>query len=532
MAPCSPPERLYRPVFKPTGILQAIAALFVACIGIATPASAQNDSATAASWQPVPGSNDPEAQTWHSRTATPSATDNGQVVPFQYQYQQPRRSKTVSGVKQASFQSESNGAPPSRTRPQNEPAFADVWDDDEPAVPWNPPVDSGFPCQGCGGYGGEECGGCGDLEECPLGQYLAPFANRLWASGEYLLWWTRGDSLPPLVTTSPDGTARDVAGRLDQPGTTILLGGNGGVSSDVRSGGRVVLGYWLFPCQGLGFEGSYLGLGSKATQYAADSNSFSILARPFYNIQGDSQGQDAALIVYPGVADGSITVATTSEFQTAEALLRRHLVDQCDRHIDFLFGYRYGVLKDTLSIDESTTSLDSESLLPVGTTFRTLDQFDTQNQFQGGEVGIVFQQRYCRWSLDLLMKLALGSTHSQVAINGSTAITPRGGGTTAYNGGILALPTNIGTYEEKKFSLMPELGVTLGFDVTRHLRATLGYSFLYWSNVARPGDQIDTDLNATQFPPGTLEGAARPKFAFHTSDFWAQGLNVGLEYRF
>ena len=39
-------------------------------------------------------------------------------------------------------------------------------------------------------------------------------------------------------------------------------------------------------------------------------------------------------------------------------------------------------------------------------------------------------------------------------------------------------------------------------------------------------------MNASQFPPGTLSGAARPNFVFHTTDFWAQGLNVGLEYRF
>jgi hypothetical protein len=207
-------------------------------------------------------------------------------------------------------------------------------------------------------------------------------------------------------------------------------------------------------------------------------------------------------------------------------------MQQNGRTIDFLAGYRYGFLQDSLLIDETMTSLDRQSPTPRNTTFRTLDQFDTKNRFNGGEVGIVFQQRYRRWSLDLLLKLALGSTNSQVTINGSTAITPPGAGTTTHSGGILALPTNIGTYEQNKLSAMPELGATLGYDVTRRLRATVGYTFLYWSNVARPGDQIDTDVNASQFPPGTLEGAARPKFVFHTTDFWAQGFNAGLEYRF
>jgi len=79
---------------------------------------------------------------------------------------------------------------------------------------------------------------------------------------------------------------------------------------------------------------------------------------------------------------------------------------------------------------------------------------------------------------------------------------------------------------------MPELGVSLGYDLTCRLRATVGYTLIYWSNVARPGDQIDTELNASQFPPGELVGAPHPEFRFQTTDFWAQGLNFGLEYRF
>ena len=441
--------------------------------------------------------------------------------------------------------------------PQNGPTFSGVavWDDEPPVASPGPYVEGNGTCQSCGGCGNGGCGngGCGDCgcgecgdcceedccQPCPpcddggdLIEFDLPFADRLWARGDYLLWYTRAGSLPPLVTTSPTGTARDVAGRLGQPTTTILLGNGVGLNSDTRSGARVELGYWLCPCQGLGFEVTYLDLGSQTSEFEADSNNFAILARPFYNLQTDSVGQDAVLVAYPNVAAGSITVTSINKFQTLEGLLRRHLTQECGRTIDFLAGYRYAYLQDTLSIDETMTSIQRDSPVPFGTTFSTVDQFDTQNRFNGGEVGIVFQQRCRRWSLDLLMKLAVGSTQSQVAINGSTAITPPRLGTTVYPGGILALPTNIGTYDQTKLSLMPELGVTLGYDVTRHMRATVGYSFIYWSNVARPGDQIDTDVNASQFPPGTSSGAARPNFVFHTTDFWAQGLNVGLEYRF
>jgi hypothetical protein len=60
----------------------------------------------------------------------------------------------------------------------------------------------------------------------------------------------------------------------------------------------------------------------------------------------------------------------------------------------------------------------------------------------------------------------------------------------------------------------------------------VGYSFIYWSRVARAVDQIDRDVNITQQPPGPFVGAPRPEFILRTTDFWAQGLNFGLEWKF
>ena len=124
------------------------------------------------------------------------------------------------------------------------------------------------------------------------------------------------------------------------------------------------------------------------------------------------------------------------------------------------------------------------------------------------------------------MKLALGNTHSRIDINGSTT-TAAG----TFAGGLLALPSNMGVHTSDQFSMVPELGLTLGYDLTCHLRATVGYSFIYWSNVSRPGDQIDLNVSPSQFPP-TTQTATMPAFVQHTTDFWAQGINVGLDYRF
>jgi hypothetical protein len=72
----------------------------------------------------------------------------------------------------------------------------------------------------------------------------------------------------------------------------------------------------------------------------------------------------------------------------------------------------------------------------------------------------------------------------------------------------------------------------LKYDLTPCLQASVGYNFLYWSKVMRGGEQIDTDVNLTQQPPGPTTGDLRPRYLAITNDFWAQGLTAGLEWTF
>ena len=83
---------------------------------------------------------------------------------------------------------------------------------------------------------------CGPCRPC-----YSPLHNRLWVRGEYLLWWTQGSSLPPLVTTSTSGTDPRVAGCLDKRARVSF--GNSTVNTDANSGWRVALGYWFDDCQ-------------------------------------------------------------------------------------------------------------------------------------------------------------------------------------------------------------------------------------------------------------------------------------------
>jgi hypothetical protein len=83
-----------------------------------------------------------------------------------------------------------------------------------------------------------------------------------------------------------------------------------------------------------------------------------------------------------------------------------------------------------------------------------------------------------------------------------------------------------------------EVALNIGYRFTPQATVYLGYSFVYANNVARPGDQINRNVNPTQTvsygndPPVTGIGPAQPTFSFRTTDFWAQTLSVGFTCSF
>ena len=85
----------------------------------------------------------------------------------------------------------------------------------------------------------------------------------------------------------------------------------------------------------------------------------------------------------------------------------------------------------------------------------------------------------------------------------------------------------MGIFNSQRRAMVPELALTWGWNFTPQLRGTIGYDLVYWPGVARPGDQIDLNVN-----PGQAAGAVQPQFVLHTSDYWAQGVNLGLDLRF
>jgi hypothetical protein len=100
-------------------------------------------------------------------------------------------------------------------------------------------------------------------------------------------------------------------------------------------------------------------------------------------------------------------------------------------------------------------------------------------------------------------------------------------------GGLLAQPgRNIGVYDRNEFGVVPEFGTTLGYQLTERLKLNVGYTSIYWSNVLRPGDQIDNTVNTNLLPPAIPGNAHMGQpFAVREVDYWISGFTAGVEYR-
>lgn len=353
---------------------------------------------------------------------------------------------------------------------------------------------------------------------CPCG---AP--GEVWFGADFLMFWTSGSRLPPLVTAAPATSTNH--GQLGRPDTRVLYG-NQSVNNGLDPGFDVYAGCWLNDEHTWGLEGSFFDLLSTHPSFNSNSaGSGFALYRPFYNAATGTQASELAT---------SIHVQDSMNLFGGDANLRRLLccADECGYgyRVDLLAGYRFLSLQEALEIDEVV-----KTTYPPGTILLQ-DKFTTNNVFNGGQLGIDAEAARDGWLLGFRGLLALGVTAETVNVSGLTVLEPALGPGGALPGGLLALKTNMGHYSRDVFSAVPDVGVRVGRQITENLRVTVGYEFLYWSNVLRAPNQVDPVINPYYLPnPGAPIGNAnpvRPAFEYHSSGLVIQGLTFGVEGRF
>jgi hypothetical protein len=382
------------------------------------------------------------------------------------------------------------------------------------------------------------CGNVGPRPFCSRGP--APCAQQFWADAEFLYWIIKETpTLIPLVTQGSDPTPI-----LDSPGTSIVLGNNQ-VDNMWRAGGKFTLGAWLEPSHCFGIEAVYLFLpnGSKSALVSSSGEpGTGFFGVPYFDVLTVAENAYRLANSDPLIDDGAYAglakYKVQNSLQSLEINGRSSYDNNFAYQIDFLGGFRY------LSFDEQFTFTTLSPYIAIPTDiFNTRDVFKVRNNFYGAQFGMGIG---CAWeciSIHLEGKIAFGATCGRVDIAGGLSTNefnsvPNTGRPINFEGGLFALSTNIGRHDKTFFTYIPEISINLGYIMMENLRFNIGYTFLGVSQVLRANEQIDRSLNTTQSPAiafvpvPELVGDPSPVPLSITRNFWAQGVNVGLEFRF
>lgn len=357
---------------------------------------------------------------------------------------------------------------------------------------------------------------------------------RMWASADYLYWKMRNSPNPiPLLVTAP--FARNRLPLVGQPGTSNVLGGKS-VQNHWRSGARFTLGSWIDESCCFGAEANYFFLPHESKTQTAFSSGLpgsSFLSVPYFNTL--TRLESSSPVAQPGSFQGFAKLKVSNSLQGAELNGLVKLYSGCSLKIDGLVGFRYLGFKERLKF-----FVNSPAINIPGEVYQVSDHFHTKNNFYGGQIGFKAEYFYRCFFLSAKAKVALGAMCEKLNIRGKflTNAFNGFGAPETFSGGYFALPSNIGHHKYTCFAVVPEVNLSLGYQITDCFRIQLGYSFLYVNKLLWAGKQIKRKINPSQsalyeFTPNpNLVGAAKPKASPKNDQFWVHGLNVNLELQF
>jgi hypothetical protein len=368
-----------------------------------------------------------------------------------------------------------------------------------------------------------------DGAACPTCEPAKPCGPSCYGSIEALFWWTKHAPVVPLITTNPDPNS---IASLAEPGTTILFGdkpidfGNitgirgtlGCLVCDSTAGVEGII--WGLPKQGRTFTAASAGVDGPVIAVPISSTVTNI---PVGTVPLGETSFNA------GNVPSLIRANATTELWGADVLgvviLHSHEHSYCS----IVGGFKYIDLRESLTLDQ----VFFDATVPGSLSIH--DGFSTKNQFYGAAAGLRVGFGCKRIGLDLAGQVAVGPSRQQYTAVGSTTATPGAfgltGGTTP--GGTFALPSNIGTFSKNECIVVPQGQAKVTVDVLCHLSLFAAYDFLYMNSVLRASNQIDRNINPTQntiLQPTT--GVPAPLPNFNRTDYWAQGVSFGLEFRY
>lgn len=366
---------------------------------------------------------------------------------------------------------------------------------------------------------------------------------------EYLNWQvTNGGSSAVLVTTTTNFPPE--RGALTEPNTIRYVDSSRSTFDyEMLRGYRLTLGVACAYAPPIELSGFWFNRTLPVFSAGSLTNPI-FLAIPIQDLSniifGNTGTQTSEIIAQPGSLGGALSITSQFSFWDIEATAVLPLGDSDVLKLDFLLGYRHLQLDETLDINTQhggplgTFSFLGTTLPAAVFVASTNDHFQTRNSFDGGQVGyrVTFAMGP-RLALTSDMKMGLGANSGSLTVDGNSRLTQLVGGRIAASapGGILALPSNSGTFTSTDFSFVSEGNIALSCQLNSHMRIFSGFNFIYWTNVLRPGDATTNAVDKRQIPidPSytanvTYNGPNPPSLVHR--DFFTRGLFFGFEIGF
>ena len=401
----------------------------------------------------------------------------------------------------------------------------------------------------------------------------------LYGNAEYMLWKVRDGNLPPTATAIPIGLiAVDVTNLVTNnpanPGVpfgTQLTGFapvsiqssatfGSGLRTDTGSqnGVRAGLGFWLDSDQFFGLEASgfYLEKGTSAFSAASAQTPGQLIFDTgftrtlFLNTAGTLSTLSTFNVLVTRQTTSSLTGVASTQLYGGEVNARSTFLRIGGTDLGLLAGFRYLRFEDELSLTNNVrlnqpvgipaTSTDATASLSRDLTFTSRDNTHVRNNFYGAQVGGDIDSKFGPFFAYARGKVALGTMHQVADIDSRTTIVNNDAArqsppSMATNGGLLGGPNDNGRHTRDAFSVIPEVEVRLGYQVTDWLRGYVGYNGLFLGNTQRAGDSssISTlNTNVTIANSNNSVNVAQPTFRFNDHDVYIQGVTFGLEAKY
>jgi hypothetical protein len=214
----------------------------------------------------------------------------------------------------------------------------------------------------------------------------------------------------------------------------------------------------------------------------------------------------------PGALTGAVSLRANTRMNGLETNLACCLFSKDHCALNFLIGMRHLYLEEELTILQTSSATTGSSF-----TFEARDLFESSNRFYGAQIGVAGGAQCGPVYFGATSKIATGLCLSDVNTQGNVRVTTPGL-VTEFPGLLSSRP---GQLASDQIVFIPETGVELGVQCCKCMNLMIGYNFLYWSKVARPGDNLTNVINST-IRNGEL----------NESSFWIHGLTATIGFRF